>query len=87
MILDLVRDNLVTYVFGNYFYFAIFLLFAFIVSLIAARINLLIGIVIAVPLFSGIVASGWIGGYGWIQTLMTIIMAIIWGFVLWKLAD
>ena len=87
MIFNMMIENLVSYIFGSYFIFSIFILFMFIVSLLAARVNFLIGLVIAVPLFGGLIVSGWLGGYGWIKPLLTMLMAIIWGFVLWRLIE
>jgi len=87
LIFDLIRDNLVTYVFGSYLFLAIFIMVVFVVTLAAARVNVLLALVIGVPVFAGLFVSGWFGGYEWIKSLLVVIMGFVWGFVIWRVSE
>jgi hypothetical protein len=83
----LMSTYLVEYVFGSYLVFGLVLFFAMIILLLAARISPVLSFVLSVPFFMTMISAGWFGEIDWIKNLILLLMAIIWGSVLWRLIN
>ena len=79
------RDNLVTYIFGNYLIFGLFLLVVVMVLLISARINPVMSFIVAFPVAVGSVGAGYFSAIPFIGPLFYLLIGLIWAFIMWRL--
>lgn len=82
-----VTDNLVNNVFGNYLFLALFLMVSVVLLFMAASVNPVLSFVLGLPFFVAMVGAGWFGGVVWVKSLMIIVAAVIWGFILWRMVE
>lgn len=83
--IELVRDNLINYVFGSELIFALAIVFVLMVFLLSARVNPLWAFTIIVPLFVSLVGAGYFGADIWVKSAVMVVLASVWAFVLWRL--
>lgn len=81
-IFTIVKDFMINNIFGSTGWFALFLIFAFFMLLLAARINPLFSFLALAPLTYGLALNGWFGA-GWVQALVILILSLLWAFVVW----
>jgi hypothetical protein len=83
-IITVTTEFFINNIFGSTLWFSLFVVFALLVLILAARVSPLWAILAVAPVTYGMALNGWFGA-GWVQALVVLILSVFWAFIIWRL--
>ena len=82
----MIGQNMVTYLTGSYAILGIIAMIFFLVALLVVGLEFKYAAPLSLPIFAAFVAAGWFGELSWVLNIGLIVVAIIYGVAMVKLA-